>query len=75
MIHITLLSVNPARKGVPNTPPAPDRLEPLLPGVENPARADPSWPLGVVLGGDKLNDIGSEQQKRASGGDPEALAA
>ena|ERR1700674_24697 len=46
MIHITVLSVNPARKEVPNRPPAPDRLEPLLPGVENPARADPSWPLG-----------------------------
>ena len=46
MIHITVLSVNPARKEVPNTPPAPDRLEPLLPGVENPTRADPSWRLG-----------------------------
>jgi hypothetical protein len=32
MIDIIVLSVNPPRKEVPNTPPAPDRVEPFSTG-------------------------------------------
>jgi len=38
-------------------------LNRCLPGVGRPVLANPSWPLGRDFGGDKMNDVGPQQQK------------